>query len=416
MKLVLENGTYIDGEGLKTPFETLYIENGLIQSIDQKAEDGIKSIDCKHKLIVPTLTDLGMVVSSPNSIARELRAAAAGGVGRVCLMPNTSPTNDVPAISKLIEQQVSSATGAELMMIGAMTKALDGKLLSEYAELKEAGCKALSNGFSTMDSLAISKRCFDYAYTFDLTIFMHPMACSLYQGSMHSGATSTILGLKGIPRIAETIAIAQLTMLAEASGVKLHLSNVSCSDSVDLIREAKKKGARISADVAIANLCYTDEAVLGYDNNFHTIPPLRSEHDRKALIEGVLDGTIDAITSAHEPRSLSAKNAPFAESATGISTIEHLFHYAMALDTAAELSLETFVAAMNERASRVLGLAPHQISQGYMANFSILNLDEKTVDESSMLSAGKNTPLIGEKVTGTIEHTFVNGALVYSAF
>ena len=415
MKLKLTHGSYFNSEGQKTAFETIFLEDGLIKSIDQPITGDIKTIDCRGKLIVPALTDLGMVVSSPNAVANELKAAAAGGVGRVCLMPNTAPTNDVPAISKLIEQQVGSANGAELIMIGAITKALDGKLLSEYAELKEAGCKALSNGFSTMDSLAISKRCFDYAYTFDLTIFMHPMVCSLYQGSMHSGSTSTILGLKGIPEIAETIAIAQLIMLAEASGVRLHLSNLSCADSVNLVREAKSKGARISADVAIANLCFTDEAVLGYNNNFHTIPPLRSEQDRRTLIEGVIDGTIDAITSAHEPRSLSAKNAPFAESATGISTIEHLYHYAMKLDAAGELSLATFIEAMNERAAAVLGTQANQIVQGQKANFSVLSFDKRTLNESDMLSAGKNTPLVGKEVTGTIEHTFINGALVYSA-
>ena len=415
MKLKLKHGTYLNSEGQKTPFETIFLEDGLITSINQTNEEDVKAIDCQGKLIVPALTDLGVVLSSPNAVANELKAAAAGGVGRVCLMPNTSPTNDVPAISKLIEQQVASANGAELIMIGAMTKGLDGKLLSEYAELKDAGCKALSNGFATMDTLAISKRCFDYAYTYDLTIFMHPMVRSLYQGSMHSGAISTKMGLKGIPEIAETIAIAQLIMLAEASGVKLHLSNLSCADSVNLVREAKKKGARISADVAIANLCYTDEAVLGYNNNFHTIPPLRNEQDRRALIEGIVDGTIDAIASAHEPRSLSAKNAPFAESATGISTIEHLYHYAMVLDAAGELTLETFIEAMNARAAAVLDIQAHQIATGQKANFSILNFDKRTLSESDMFSEGKNTPLLGETVTGTVEHTFINGALVYSA-
>lgn len=415
MKFKLTGGTYLNSEGEKTPFETIVVEDGLIRSIDQPDDGEANTINCKGKLVVPTLTDLGMVVSSLNVIDIELKAAAAGGVGRVCLMPNTSPVNDVPAISKLIEQQVTPFTGAELIMIGAMTKSLEGKLLSEYAELKDSGCKALSNGFTTMDTLAISKRCFDYAYTYDLTIFMHPMVRSLYQGSMHSGAISTRMGLKGIPNIAETIAIAQLIMLAEASGVRLHLSNLSCEDSVNLVREAKKKGTRITADVAIANLCYTDEAVLGFNNNFHTIPPLRSERDRKALIEGVIDGTIDAITSAHEPRSVSAKNAPFAESATGISTIEHVFHYAMKLDSAGELALEVFIKAMNERSSAVLGLQANQIMPGQKANFSILNFDERTLDESDIHSSGKNTPLLGEQVTGTIEHTFVSGALVYSA-
>lgn len=414
MKVTLTNGELINTEG-RVPFKTLCVEDGLIKSLDQDLEPNSQTIDCQGKLIVPTLTDLGMKVASIKGLDQELHAAASGGVGRVCLMPNTSPINDVPAISKLIEKQAELANSAKLIMIGAMTTDLEGKLLSEYAELRDAGCKALSNGFCAVDSLAITKRCFDYARTFDMTIFMHPMVRSLYVGSMHSGTTSTMLGLKGIPEIAETIAIAQLCLLAETSGVRLHLSNLSCAHSVELVREAKKKGARISADVAIANLCYTDKAVQGYDNNFHTIPPLRSEHDRKALIEGVLDGTIDAICSAHEPQSSSAKNAPFAESATGISNIEHLFHFAMTLDTARELPLETFIAAMNTRSSSVLGLEDRKIEVGQKANFSVLSLEGETVSAASIRSAGHNTPLLGQKTNSRVLHTFIEGVHVYSA-
>jgi dihydroorotase len=414
MKITLTNGELINTEGQRVPFKTLCVDEGLIKSLDQDLEPGTQTIDCQGKLIVPTLTDLSMKVSSIKGIGQELRAAASGGVGRVCLMPNTSPINDAPAISKLIEQQAELSNGAELIMVGAMTNHLEGKLLSEYAELRDAGCKALSNGFCAVDSLAITKRCFDYAHTFDMTIFMHPMVRSLYEGSMHSGTTSTMLGLKGIPEIAETIAIAQLCLLAEASGVRLHLSNLSCEHSVELVREAKKKGARISADVAIANLFYTDQDVQGYDNNFHTIPPLRSEHDRRALIQGVLDGTIDAICSGHEPRSSSAKNAPFAESATGISNIEHLFHYAIALEDAG-LPLETFIAAMSTRSSEVLGLEDRQIKVGKNANFTIVNLDGESVNAGTIRSAGHNSPLLGQKTNSKVEHTFIDGVLVYSA-
>lgn len=414
MKITLTNGELINTEGLRVPFKTLCVDEGLIKSLDQDLEPDTKTIDCKGKLVVPTLTDLSMKVSSIKSIGQELRAAASGGIGRVCLMPNTSPINDAPAISKLIEQQAELADSAKLIMIGAMTNHLEGKLLSEYAELRDAGCKALSNGFCAVDSLAITKRCFDYAHTFDMTIFMHPMVRSLYEGSMHSGTTSTMLGLKGIPEIAETIAIAQLCLLAEVSGVRLHLSNLSCAHSVELVRDAKNKGARISADVAVANLCYTDRDVQGYNNNFHTIPPLRSEHDRKALIQGVLDGTIDAICSGHEPRSSSAKNAPFAESATGISSIEHLFHYAMVLDST-ELPLETFIAAMNTRSSHVLGLEDQQIEVGQKANFAIVNFDGETVSAATICSVGHNSPLLGQKTNAKVEHTFIDGVLVYSA-
>jgi len=418
MNISLTNGQYLDDSGVFQSFEEIQIQNGIIKHIGAAtSETANQVIDCQGKLVLPSLTDLSMRMSGTGatSVQRELRAAAAGGVGRACLQPMTKPMNDTPAVAKLIQRNAKQSSGASLIQLGAMTKGLEGKQLSEYAELKDSGCMALSHGFKAPNNLLITQRCFQYAKTFDLPIFMHPMEPSLYEGSMHHGTISTYMGLKGIPVTAETIAIAQLCMLAENTNVRLHFSQISSAASVELIKSAKAKGLNISASVAIANLLYTHEKVIGYNSTFHTIPPLREESDRMALLDGVKDGTIDAIVSGHAPCGVSDKLAPFAESAIGMSTAEHMLNYALILDNLEELPLSQFIAAMNANAAAVLNLPEHSIAVGNPANMTVLAPEQSTqVDASEMLSKGSNTPLSGE-LKGQVEHTFVEGALAYSA-
>ena len=417
MNISLRNGQYLSENGTKESFETIEIQDGVIAgfNVDMPSE---KVIDCTNRLVLPTLTDLNVTIpqTSAQSLKTELTAAASGGIGRVCLSPQTSPINDTPAITKLIERNARAAGASELIILGAMTKGLKGNQLSEYAELTDAGCAGLSNAYHTLESLAITKHCLDYAHTFNIPIFIHPMEPSLYIGCMHNGAASTFMGLKGIPEIAETVAIAQLCTLAEASGVHLHFSQVSCGDSVSLIRDAKKRGLRITADVAIANLTYTDGAIDGFNSTFHTLPPLRSESDRLALIKGVQDGTIDAICSGHTPCSVANKKAPFAEAAIGMSTIENIYHYALTLDKANELPLERFIEVMNQGASWVIGKQARAISVDEKANLSIVDVEyERILSDDEIVSSGLNTPLSQQHALGRVEHTFVDGALVFSA-
>lgn len=418
MSIALVNGQYLDSNGVLNVFAELRIESGKITHIGAASQNAAdQTIDCQAKIVTPSLTDLSMRMSGTGatSIQRELRAAAAGGIGRACLQPMTKPMNDTPAVAKLIQRNSKQSSGANLIQLGAMTKGLEGSQLSEYAELKDSGCLGLSHGFKAPSNLLVTQRCFEYAETFDLPIFMHPMEPSLYDGSMHFGTISTYMGLKGIPVSAETIAIAQLCMLAENTGVKLHLSQISSAASVKLIRDAKNKGLAITSSVAIANLLYTHDKVTGYNSIYHTIPPLREESDRLALIEGIKDGTIDAIVSGHAPCGVSAKLAPFSEAAVGMSTAEHMLNYALILDHNAELTLAQFITAMNARAAAVLNLPAYKIEEGSIANLCILSTEDSArVNPEDMLSKGTNTPLVGD-VKGKVEHTFVDGALAYSA-
>jgi dihydroorotase len=419
VKLKLVDGQYLSPDQTWKSFKSIYIEDGKVKSIDQDADiDTERTIDCSGLRVIPALIDLNVTLkkatTNSNTEHSEVNAAVAGGVSTFCCSPDISPINDSPAASKLLASLASAQSKVEILPLGALTQQLQGEALSEYAELRDAGCIGLSNAYLPINDLLTTKRCFDYAHTYGLSVFVHPMERSLYQGSMHSGSVSTMLGLQGISYLAESIAVSQLIMLAKNSGAHLHLAQVSCKESVDLIRKAKNDGLTVTADVAIANLVYTHEAVQGFSSVFHCCPPLRDETDRLSLINAVKDGTIDAICSAHQPCGNSDKQAPFAESAKGLSTIEHLMHYAKMLDNSGELSVEAFVKAMTLGASKALKRHAPLIEIGASANLAIISSgNAKELKAGSMKSFGKNSPIIGHKLLTEVTHTLRSGELVY---
>ena len=317
MSIEILNGHFLNSSGEWQAFERIEVRDGLIANIDEKIPGACnESIDADGRFLCPSFTDLNVSLCEPGFSAKgtiytETHAAAAGGITTVCCTPETDPVNDSESVCTFIEQAVQQARNIEVLPLGALTHGLEGDRLAEYAELKTAGCVALSSGMKPFKNLSVAKRSFDYAKTFNMSVFVHPMEPSLYNGSAHSGHISTQTGLKGISRLAESIPVAQLIMLAEASGVHLHLSQLSCADSVSLVKQAKEKGVNVTADVALANLLYTHESVRDYDSLFHCLPPFRAESDRQALLRGLREGVIDAITSAHRPHEASAKTSAF---------------------------------------------------------------------------------------------------------
>jgi dihydroorotase len=421
VKLKLVDGQYFHPDQTWKSFKSILIEDGKIKGIDLAGasdENADKIINCSDQRVIPALIDLNITLkkatANANGYHSEIEAAVAGGIGTFCCSPKISPINDSPAASKLLASLAKDQAKVEVLALGALTKQLQGDSLSEHAELKDAGCIGLSNANLPINNLAITKRCFDYAHTFGLSIFLHPMEPSLYKGSMHAGSVSTMLGLQGIPHLAESVAVAQLIMLARSSNAHLHLSQISCKESVDLIREAKREGLPVTADVAIANLVYTHEAVQGFKSVFHCIPPLREDADRLSLLNGIKDGSIDAICSAHQPCENSDKQAPFAESAIGLSTAEHLIHYAALLDQRGELPLASFISAMTRGASKALKRISPAIEPGATANLAIFSsTTSNSVSFDSMRSLGKNSPILGESLKGEVTYTLHLGEVVY---
>tara|TARA_R110002167_G_scaffold211181_3_gene415658 strand:- start:2805 stop:4070 length:1266 start_codon:yes stop_codon:yes gene_type:complete len=421
MNIRIINGKRLNADFVWENSQSIDIQNGVIAAFDAPNEKANKVIDAKHCLILPGLTDLNVSLREPGytakgSIETETKAAVAGGVTKLCCSPKTGPVNDTRAVTKLIKELVLSANNCEVLPLAALTKGLNGEQLSEYAALKSAQCVALSNAYNPIKTLEITKRCFEYAKTHGLSVFINPIEPSLHQGAMHEGHISTTIGLQGISPLAETIAVSQLIQLAEATGVHLHLSQLSVADSVEQLRKAKVKGLNVTADVAIQNLLYTDAKVETFASIYHCLPPLRDEIDRLALLRGVKDGVIDAVTSSHQPHEAAAKQMPFAETEPGMSTIEFLLPMAQILESNNELDLACFIQSMVSGAARVLKQKENLLVVGAAASLSVYSPEaEYCVTSATMVSRGKNSPLLGKVIKGKTRATLYKGRLVHES-
>tara|TARA_R110001592_G_scaffold319724_1_gene597446 strand:- start:11183 stop:12448 length:1266 start_codon:yes stop_codon:yes gene_type:complete len=421
MNIRIINGKRLNADFKWEDSKSIDIQAGLIVALDKGDQGSDKLIDAQNCFILPGLTDINVYLREPGytskgSVETETKAAVAGGVTKLCCSPETRPVNDSRAVTKLIKELALTANHCEVLPLGALTKGLKGEHLSEYAALKSAQCVALSNAYHPIKNLAISKRCFEYAKTHDLSVFINPIESSLYKGAMHEGYVSTTIGLQGISPLAETIAVAQLIQLASATGVHLHLSQLSCADSVKQLRKAKAEGINVTADVAIQNLLYTDDKVESFASIFHCLPPLRGETDRLALVKGVKDGIIDAVSSAHQPHEAAAKQMPFAETEPGMSSIEFLLPLAQMLEANNELDLATFIKSMTKGASRVLKQKVSVLAEGSVASLSVYDpLVERSITGGSIISRGKNSSLLGKAIKGQTKATLYKGRVVYES-
>lgn len=421
MKLEIINGQRLTPSGQWKKVDSIRIANGKIESIDNTDSSFIadQTFNAKEHLIAPGMIDLSTSLRDPGpsvngTIASETAAAAKGGFTAVCCTPDTTPVNDSKAVTKLILESSRREQHCQVYPIGALTKGLQGDQLAEYAALKDAGCIALSNGFQPLQNLIVTQRCFEYAKTHNLCVCINPMEPSLYQGAIHEGSVSTTIGLQGIPRVAETIAVSQLLQLAELTQTRLHLSQLSCAQSVSLLEQAKANGLNVTADVAIDNLLNTHHATENFNSLYHCHPPLREDIDRLALIEGVKSGVIDAITSAHRPCEAAAKLMPFAETTPGMSTIELTIALARKLELQDQLALATSISALSAGAANVLGLPEPRIDVGATANLFIFNPNQQyRLNAEALVSKGKNTPYLGQTLEGQVLATINNGQFSY---
>ncbi|MDX1451968.1 MAG: dihydroorotase [Oleiphilaceae bacterium] len=420
--LKIRQSLCLNSDGNWQPQEAIYVQKGLIIGLgpDQSGISAAHEMDANGCYVFPGLIDLSVSLREPGNsdkgtVATETAAAAAGGVTTLCCPPDTQPVNDSHAVGKLIGELAQASGKCRVLPLGAMTKGLAGEQLSEYASLKRAGCIAVSNGYRPIKKLAVAKRCFEYAKTQNLTAFINPIEPSLYRGSMHEGEISTTIGLQGVSSLAETIAVAQYIQLAKATGVRLHFSQLSCADSVTQVRQAKQEGLPITADVALQNLIYTEAAVANFNSVFHTRPPLRTESDRLALLEGVKEGTIDAITSAHRPHEATAKLMPFGETEPGMSMVEHLLPMAWQLHRHNELPFNIFIRAMTAGPSKVLGESKPSLMESATATLVVFDPEkQKSYCEKTIKSRGKNSPLLGKSLPGAVRLTLLDGKTTYS--
>ncbi len=411
---------------------TLSVENGMITRLDiggkssgeQKKpdandQDNNATIDGTGLCLCPGFIDSYARLRDPGfekkgTIASEVRAAACNGITSVLCSPDTDPVIDESATVELINRKARDSGGARVLPIAALTRGLGGELLSELATLKADGCVAASNADHALVDLQVIRRCMEYARTFDIVLIFHPADRWLTaNGCAHEGATAARLGLPMIPVAAETVALAMLIELAWQTGARVHFSRITSRRGVDMIRQARAGGLRITADTSINHLVYDHTMLAGFDSHFRSVAPFRDSDDRDALREGIVDGTLDSICTDHAPHERDAKLAPFPSAEPGISGFDTLLGLVLKLVEDADMPLATLIKALTANPARVFDLKNGYLEEGAPADLILFDANaSQTIDTANFLSAGQNSPLNGHELKGRIVHTIIGGRSV----
>ncbi len=422
MNIVIQQGRIIDASQQLDQVADLYVTDGKIAAIGQ-APAGFQAdqtIDASGKWILPGLVDLCARLREPGSeykatLSSELHAAMAGGVTSLACPPDTDPVLDEPGLVEMLKHRAKSQALAHVYPLGAVTRQLQGQLLTEMFALTEAGCVGFSQADAAIVDTQVLWRAFEYAASFGYTLFMRPEDPYLAKnGVVHDGEVASRLGLKGIPSAAESIALQTMIRVAQATGAKLHVARVSTAESVALIRLAKQQGMAITADTTIQHLHLTEMDIGFFDSQVHLKPPLRTQRDREALRNGLLDGTLDAICSDHTPVDDDAKLLPFAESHPGASALELLLPLTLKWAAQAKLPLIEAMRKITHNPANILGVAAGSLQAGTVADVVIYDPEvEWRVDGRALRSQGKNTPFVNHTLTGKVVTTLTSGNLVY---
>jgi dihydroorotase len=425
--LVLRAGRVIDPACGFDGLADVVIEGGRISRIGKDAAAGlsgekVRVVDVAGRWVVPGFVDLHVHFREPGleykeDIASGLRAAAAGGYTGVCAMPNTKPVNDTRAITEMMVARARHAGGPHLYPIAAATVGSEGKQLTEMADLREAGAIGVSDDGRCVMNAAVMRRALEYARNFDLLVSQHCEDHHMTVGSqMHEGVISTRLGLAGWPRAAEDVIVARDLILAEATGARYHVAHVSSLGAVRLLREAKSRGLRVSAEVTPHHLSFTHESLLGYDTACKVNPPLREEEDREALRQALKDGTIDCIATDHAPHSALEKDCEFEAASPGMIGLEPAVPLMLDLVRDGLLTPLRLIEALSTAPARVGGLPGGSLKIGEPADIAVLDPElDWTIDSASLCSRSANTPLLDKKVRGRAVMTLVGGQVVYES-
>lgn len=423
MNLLIKGGRVIDpSQGLDDTLDVL-VADGVIKEIGKglKAPAGVEVVDAAGRYVVPGLIDMHVHLRDPGLEYKEdvitgTRAAAAGGFTSVCCMPNTKPVIDNKAIAGYIINKAKAKGCANVFPIGTITYGMHGERLAEMGELKEAGCVAVSDDGKPVVNSELMRRALEYANGMGILVISHSEDLALVgEGTMNEGLTSTELGLKGIPRVAEEIAIARDVMLAEYSNAPLHVAHVSTEGSVRIIREAKTRGVKVTCETAPHYFTLTDDAVRGYNTNAKMNPPLREASDVAAIKEGLRDGTIDCIATDHAPHHLDEKDVEFNVAMNGIIGLETSLPLSLKLVVEGVLTLNQMVEKMSCNPAKILGLNRGGLKQGTVADITVIDpAKEWTVSEEGLASKSKNSPFLGWKLQGAAACTILGGTVVFS--
>lgn len=424
--ILLKNGRIIDPVNKLDKKASLFIDKGVIKAIFTPRQKSpvlpkkLLTVDLRGKWVVPGLIDMHVHLREPGEEHKETietgtRAAAAGGFTAVACMPNTNPVNDCQSVTRLILEKAEKAL-ARVFPVGAISKGSLGETLAEFGEMKLAGAVAVTDDGKPVLNSQLMRRALEYASNHEMLIISHSEDSSLSRnGAMNEGFTSTSMGLKGIPHIAEEIMVYRDLALASYTGCRLHLAHISTKESLNLIRQAKKSGVPVTAETAPHYFTLTEDAVAGYNTNAKMNPPLRTAQDREAVIEAIQDGTLDAIATDHAPHSILEKDIEFDQAANGIIGLETALPLALALFRKGHIDTSRLVELLSVNPATILGIRGGSLGVGAEADITVIDPElDYVFQEQDILSKSKNSPFIGSTLQGKAILTICGGRITHS--
>ncbi|KAB2319620.1 dihydroorotase [Betaproteobacteria bacterium SCN1] len=424
MKIHIKNGRIVDPMNALDRQADVYVAAGRIVAIGQAPADfhANRVLDASGLVVCPGLVDLSVRLREPGyeyraTLESEMLAAAAGGITSLACPPDTDPPLDEPGLVEMLKFRAKNLPGPRVYPIGALTQKLEGKLLTEMAELTEAGCRAFTQADAPFADTQVMLRAMEYAATFDFSLWLRPQDVSLARnGIAHDGAVASRLGLPGIPALAETVALATILQLARATGARVHLARLSTREGIAMVRAAKAQGLAVTCDVASTHVHLSENDLMGFDAHFHLIPPLRSLRDRDAIREALRDGSIDALCSDHTPVDEDAKQVPFGESEPGASGLELLLPLTLKWAREMGVPLSQAIDLISWKPAQILGVPGGHLSVGGNADICIFDESaEWIVTPRTLASQGDNTPFLNQPMQGRVRYTLIDGHLDFEA-
>jgi dihydroorotase len=424
MKIHIRNGRIIDPMNARDGVGDLYIAAGKIVGNGQAPVDfhANRTLDATGLIVCPGLVDLSVRLREPGyeyraTLESEMLAAAAGGITSLACPPDTDPPLDEPGLVEMLKFRAKNLPGPRVYPLGALTQKLEGRALTEMAELTEAGCRAFTQADAPLTDTLVLLRAMEYAATFGFSLWLRPQDVALArEGVAHDGAVASRLGLPGIPALAETVALATILQLARETGARVHLARLSTREGIAMVRAAKAQGLAVSCDVAATHVHLSENDLVGFDAHMHLVPPLRSLRDRDAIREALRDGSLDALCSDHTPVDEDAKQVPFGESEPGASGVELLLP--LTLKWAREMGVPLLQALdlVTWKPAQILGVPGGHLSVGACADVCIFDAAaEWVVTPQALASQGDNTPFLGHPMQGRVRYTVIDGHIDFEA-
>jgi len=420
MNLLIQNGRVIDPSQRLDAKLDLLITDGVIAELGKKVKASAETIDASGLVIVPGFIDLHTHLREPGqehkeTIATGTRAAVAGGYTAVCAMANTHPPNDERAVTEMIIAESARNGACRVYPIGAVSKGLRGEELAELADLRTAGCVAVSDDGKPVANAQLMRRALEYGAMLRMPIIAHEEDPHLSDGGvMHEGFNSTLLGMTGIPAASEETMVARDVILAHMTRAHLHIAHLSTAGAVEAVRAARKSGVHVTCEVTPHHIALGDDATLSFSTNTKMNPPLRSEEHRKAVIEAIADGTVDAIATDHAPHHFDEKNVEFDLAPFGVIGLETAF--AICYDRLVRrkiIDLPRLIDLMSCSPARLFNLPGGTLRAGSPADITLLDLDSRFQVTNTFHSKASNSPFIGETLQGRVVATLVGGRVQY---